>query len=156
MNAHLFRATGKIKLFSTGAAGVVYSPRITLNCVYGGDGGTRKLPEDGCGTEFCDRSATDAWCNGLPHRPSHVGDMLTHLTGSGYNEVIISTKSIDDLLPEAVEGIFYLKRSIASERRARTAHADFLRRYRLSAATHPLLRLDLDNLDRPFLADEPS
>lgn len=158
VNAKLFRTSKKIPLFSTVSAGVVYNPKITLNCVYGGDGGTRKLPEDGCGTQFCDpeRSRVDGWCDGMPHRTSSVGDMLGHLSGgAGYNEVVINTKSIDELLPAAVDAIFYVKGSKASARRAREVHEDFLKRYKLDAARHPLLRMDQKNMERPFIADEP-
>ena len=155
VNAQLFRASKKIPLFSTVGAGVVYSPGVTLNCVYGGDGGTRKLPDDGCGTQFCEvsRSRQDGWCDGLPHHTAQVGDMLSHIRGSGYNEIVIDTQSIDDQLPEAVEALFYLKDSTLSARRGRQIHKDFIRRYSLDAAEHPLLRLDPHNLERPFTAD---
>lgn len=155
VNARLFtEGSKKIQLFSTTDAGVVYSPAIVLNCVYGGDGGTRKFPEDGCGTEYCDpiRSRRDGWCDGLPHHTSNVGDMLEHLPGSGYNEVMINTKSIDDQLPGVVDAIFYVRGSDASLRRAREVHKKFIDQYHLDAATFPLLRLDPQHLDQPFIA----
>ena len=65
------------------------------------------------------------------------------------------TKSIEDLLPGAVEAFFYLRGSeMHYIQRARDAHTSFLRQYSLVAETHPLLRLDVDDLERPFLADE--
>ena len=156
VNAALFRSEKKVQLFSKLDAGVIYSPRVTLNCVYGGDGGTRKLPEDGCGKEFCDpsQSKRDSWCNGLPHHSSHIGDVLANLRGGGYNEIFINTQSIDDLLPESVVAIFYPRGSVLGVRRAREVHRDFVRKFKLDARTHPLVRFDLNNLERPFLADE--
>lgn len=156
VNAQLCRRSKRIQLFSRVDAGVVYSPRIRLNCVYGGDGGTRKFPDDGCGRDFCDpsRSRNDGWCDGMPHQTKFVGDMLAHLTGSGYNEVVINTQSIDDLLPHAVEAIFYLRNSAISARKARETHAKFVEEFG-AVAQQPLLRLDPNNLVSPFIADEP-
>lgn len=158
VNAGLSRAQQKIHLFSLDV-GVIYSPRVTLNCMYGGDGGTRAKPEDGCGHEFCDsrRSVHDGWCDGKPHHISHVVDVLRNMQEGNYNEVIISTKSIDDLLPGAVEGIFYVrsgKKRDPGTQRAREVHANFLREYKLDASTHPLLRMDPRNLEDPLEADD--
>ena len=155
VNAQLSRRSKRIQLFSRIDAGVVYSPRIRLNCVYGGDGGTRKFPDDGCGTEFCTQSKTDGWCDGKPHKTKDVGAMLARLPGSGYNEVVINTQSIDEQLPRAVEAIFYLRGSAISARRARETHRHFLELYDLPATDHPLLRLDPNNIESPFAADEP-
>ena len=158
VNAALARAEARIHLFSLDV-GVIYSPHVTLNCMYGGDGGTRSKPEDGCGHEFCEakRSAHDGWCDGKPHRTSQVADVLKNMQQGNYNEVIINTKSIDDLLPSAVEAFFYVRsasRRDPSVQRARDVHKSFLRQYKLDAATHPLLRMDPQNLERPLRADE--
>ena len=157
VNNALFRADGKIKVFSL-EMGVIYSPKVTLNCVYGGDGGTRAKPEDGCGDDFCDgsRSRRDGWCDGKPHRIAFLSPVLANLQRGNYNEVIISTKSIDDQLPGAVEAFFYLSGSVLSARRAREVHASFLRQYKkLDASKFPLLRLDQHNLETPLHADDP-
>lgn len=159
VNAALFRSEGKIRMFSLDV-GVIYSARVTLNCIYGGDGGTRAKPEDGCGNEYCDpsRSRHDSWCDGQPHRVAHVSDVLSQLQRGNYNEVIINTKSIDDQLPQAVEAFFYLRgRGAAlSAQRARTVHQSFLQQYKLEESKFPLLTLDMHNLERPLLADDPS
>ena len=146
----------RIKMFAKDP-GVIYSPHVHLNCIYGGDGGTRGKPENGCGSSFCDssRSRHDAWCDGLPHYASHVGDVLAHLQPGNYMEVIIDTKSIEETLPSAVEAFFYLRGSEMNYiQRARDAHKAFLTQYSLAAETHPLLRLDVDDLEQPFRADE--
>lgn len=155
VNAGLAKVEKHIHLFSLDV-GVIYSPRITLNCVYGGDGGTRAKPEDGCGHDFCaaSRSRRDGWCDGLPHHTSQVADVLTNLQPGNYNEVIINTKSIQDLLPTAVEAIFYLRGNKLGAQRAREVHTSFLSQYKLDADSHPLLRMDPNNLEHPLLADE--
>ena len=156
VNAEMSRAQEKIRIFSL-EIGVIYSSRVSLNCIYGGDGGTRSKPEDGCGHEFCEssRSRRDSWCDGKPHHTSHVGDVLEHMHEGNYNEVIISTKSIDDHLPSTVLAFFYLKGQLQAAWRAREVHRKFCTRYKLDAATFPLLRLDIHNLERPLLADDP-
>ena len=68
-------------------------------------------------------------------------DVLKNMQQGNYNEVIINTKSIDDLLPSAVEA-YALSESHGPERPARQRRLSFLRQYKLDAATHPLLRMD--------------
>ena len=158
VNRELFLSEGKIRMFSMDV-GVIYSPRVTLNCIYGGDGGTRSKPEDGCGYDWCDsdRSTRDSWCDGLPHRVAHVRDVLAGLHKGNYNEVIINTKSIDDQLPQAVDAFFYMtgRGSAQSAQRARTVHKAFLQQYKLNAAEHPLLTLNMHDVEWPLRADEP-
>jgi len=157
VNAEMFAAQKKIRIFSNGA-GVIYSPSVRLNCIYGGDGGTRSKPEDGCGKQFCDphRSQNDGWCDGLPHHSAQLANVLGHMQPGNYDEAIVDTASIDAHLPGAVEAIFYVKGSRQSATQGREVHAKFVRQFDLDAAEYPLLRLDIADLERPFLADPPS
>lgn len=152
ISAELFVKQQKIRIFSNGA-GVIYSPHVKLNCIYGGDGGTRSKSEDGCGSQFCEpsRSRTDGWCDGQPHVIEAMAGVLANMQPGNYNEAIINTKSIDDHLPKAVEAIFYIKNQASQH--SRDVHANFLKEYHLDAAEHPLLRLDPANLERPLQAD---
>ena len=146
-------------LFSKGP-GIVYNPKVArLNCVYGGDGGTRSKPEDGCGpkSDFCDaqRSAQDGWCDGRAHSPDRLADILRNALSAAINEVVINTEQIDRQLPTAVDAIFVVTGpsgvSAANRARAERVHAMFLAAYpHLSAETHPLLCLDPTDLERPF------
>lgn len=146
----------KIALYAK-ESGVVYNPQATLlNCVYGGDGGTRRYPNDGCGPEklFCDpgRSARDGWCDGKPHTPDRLADILRYQLAAAYNEVVINTAYISSHLPDAVDAFFYVAGAPETLRRhAVEAHAHFLAAYpELSAADHPLLCLVQTDLERPF------
>ena len=72
------------------------------------------------------------------------------------NEVIIDTKSIDDLLPSSVEAFFYVRGATTNAQvQAREVHASFLHTYGLEASQHPLMRLDAENLESPLQADDP-
>ena len=114
VNRELFSRRGRtsMALFSKGP-GIVYNPKVArLNCVYGGDGGTRSKPEDGCGpkSDFCDaqRSAQDGWCDGRAHSPDRLADILRNALSAAINEVVINTEQIDRQLPTAVDAIFVL------------------------------------------------
>ena len=143
-------------LFSSNP-GVIYNPRVTrLNCVYGGDGGTRKLPDDGCGSKegFCDRSERDGWCDGRAHDPKHLDAILRGGLSAPYNEAVINTASIAAHLPGAVDAIFFIlgdgDRLRAARQHAEQAHRAFVATYPEVAASRPLLCLDPTDLDRPF------
>jgi hypothetical protein len=146
-----------IRIFSK-QPGVVYNPRRSkLNCVYGGDGGTRSKPEDGCGPRefFCDtrRSAHDGWCDGKAIDPEHMEDILHGDTHSSYNEVMVNTGTLAKNLPASVDAIFYVAQGSDSSRKyAEQVHARFLAEYPTltSNESHPLLCLDLNDLETPF------
>jgi hypothetical protein len=146
----------KISLFSKDS-GVVYNPQATkLNCIYAGDGGTRKLPDDGCGDRswFCDpeRSARDSWCDGRPIAPENMADALRGQTAGSYNEAVINTAHIDAHLPQAVDAFFFVSDARPSLRkRAEEAHAKFHAKYAdLHADQAPLLCVDVKDLSTPF------
>lgn len=68
----------------------------------------------------------------------------------GYNEVIINSKAIDENLPWAIDGFFYI--GDGAEAAARATHADFLARFpAVDAVTHPLMRLRLTEWDEPLV-----
>lgn len=159
VNAAMVSAvTKRVPLFSSQTGGIVYSPRVSIACIYGGDGGSRKT-SDGCGNSWCSpqRSVkTDGfWCDGLPHRPQALEHVLRgfmeHAQGS-FNEAIIDAAVIDSQLPQAVEAFFYTAASGAAE--MRIAHEAFLKAYpSLSVAdgtAPPLLRLDVGDPQHPF------
>lgn len=66
--------------------GIVLSPYpewTRVLCIYGSDGGTRHGGDfDGCGTEFCNKDdARDGWCDGLPHKPDKLAQVLQWFAG---------------------------------------------------------------------------
>lgn len=86
----------KAPLFG-GGGGIVFRPEFNrINCAYGGDGGTKTGGENGCGPgckcPFCDHETKgkyNSWCDGAPHSPEHLDDMLRGwvIGGANYNEV---------------------------------------------------------------------
>ena len=113
-----------------------------INCAYAADGGSRGF-DNGCGdyARFCphDRGIKDGWCDGAPHAPADLTNMLTEtVQRRGYNEIVISSAKLEAKLPHAIAAFFYLKNSDAEERaRAVSARADFLAAY----TPKPLLRM---------------
>ena len=158
VNAAIYAGRTKMTLFSQ-ESGIVYSPHATkLNCIYAADGGTRKMPTDGCGPlkGFCEpsRSAHDGWCDGRPIHPDRIADALRgQIEGSRpYNEAVINTEYIETHLPHAVDAFFFVAGARSSlRRRAELAHAKFHAAYpNLLATDAPLLCLDMSDLVRPF------
>lgn len=160
VNAAMATAAGKKKiiLFSE-ESGIVYNPHATrLNCIYAADGGTRKMPKDGCGPEkgFCEpsRSAFDGWCDGRPIFPNRIQDALRGQQEGGrpYNEAVINTEYIETHLPQAVEAFFFVSGARPfSRQRGEDAHAKFHAAYpNLRSTDAPLLCLDPNDLERPF------
>lgn len=80
-----------------GGGGIVFRPEFNrLVCAYGGDAGTKSGGAPGpcgpgCSCPFCDpqKSLYDGWCDGAPHRPRDLGNMLRWWLdyGTNYNEV---------------------------------------------------------------------
>ena len=89
----------------------------------------------------------DAWCDGKPHRPEELGNIL--VPRGGYNEVIIDTRSILSHLPDVILAFYYLGDGGDANGWARDA---FLDHYQLGDDRAPLVRLDLYNgaSSRPF------
>ena len=93
---------GHAALFG-GGGGVIFRPEYTkILCSYGGDGGSRHGGTNhGCGApEFMcksERGLTDGWCDGAPHKPEDLANMLSWWLASnrGYNEGT-STKAWND------------------------------------------------------------
>jgi len=153
--------TGRIPLFSRSGGGVIYKPPATrISCSYAGDGGSRSKV-GGCGKVFCDNSyAHDGWCDGRPHQPSDLETMMhAHQTRGGYNEVIVDTGFIEDMLPTSIEAIFCVacNGNAAQADQARDAQyvrqvrTDFMQTYGLAADTDfPLVRLDPSDWAHPF------
>lgn len=151
----------------TDGAGVVYNPNsASVLCAYGGDGGTRKYPEDGCGTQWCPKERYQvqginypgefawqtAWCDGLPHHPGRLWAVLHGAEGRAHvNEVVIDALAIETALPSAVDAFFFVKGG-AGRARAEAAHQAFLREMNLEPASFPLLAFDPANHQAPFHA----
>jgi len=155
--ADIATGIGHVPLFSE-EAGVVYSPMFaSIACIYGGDGGSRSKP-DGCGSDWCSdaRSRTgDYWCDGRPHTPGQLADVLKDRRHQGtYNEVILDSAMIDANLPQVVEAFFYLLGANAgAAARARMAHQAFMAAYPNHPKPPPLLQIDPQNLREPFTPD---
>ena len=91
---------------------------------------------DGCGDSFCpsERGAVDGWCDGAPHRPSDLKNMLRwwHEHGSTYNEIIVDVAYMDVHLPESVEAIL----------QDAAVHSQFIEYYGVDAKDYPLVAFD--------------
>ena len=61
VNAAMSRAQEKIRIFSL-EIGVIYSSRVSLNCIYGGDGGTRSKPVQVSERKLCALRLTSGRC----------------------------------------------------------------------------------------------
>ena len=142
-------------LFSKTEPGTIYSPSsgLFLRCAYASDGGTR-ASTDGCkNSDFCS-NPMDAWCDGKPHRPEELGNIL--VPRGGYNEVIIDTQSVEEHLPKAVAAFFYMKGGglVASSRKKRVEaiREQFLGEYgnAVKSKSFPLVMIDLRNRNEPF------
>ena len=142
------------------SAGVIFNPHSTvITCAYSNDGGSRGR-DDGCGTDWCPtvRGVADPWCDGRPHAPK---DLKNALRGSiqrgGYNEIIVPAALLQQRLPTAISGFFYLKGQPTD--RIAKAHHDFVELYKAKGVTAekvPLVELDPSNWDAPFSAAPPS
>lgn len=122
-------------------------------------GATRGDPTGCKGGNFCQNPA-DMWCAGKPHAPSQLADVLRHPSGGGYNEMVLDVNFIEQHLPKAVDGIFYLKAGgKLSKGRAARVRAAFLQEHRIvnPTANFPLLVLDASReasqAGMPFSAD---
>ena len=127
-----------------GGGGIIFRPGFNkIRCSYGGDGGTRN--GDGCADgSFCpsSRSALDGWCDGAPHRPRDLQNMLRwwgqHATT--YNEVIVDASYMDAHLPQSIEAII----SDAA------VHKQFVDFYGVSPRDYPLVGFRPENVLEPF------
>ena len=153
-----------------------------MTCMYGIDGSTAfqrndprhpgcpapgelcnaKNPKEGLGWGRC---GFDGWPVGAYH-PRDLEPFMKlhqqygakyHQPGfhSGYNEVILTSESINANLPRSVEAFFVL-----SERQAQRdgvgvssahAHREFLSKYGLTSAEMPLLLMRPGNWEEPFV-----
>jgi len=128
--------------------GVIFTPSPEFTrvlCIYGSDGGTRHGGEfDGCGNTFCDSDA-DGWCDGKPHRPDKLGQVLEWFATAhrDFNEVVVDAAFHSQNLPWSVEAI------LDDE----DAHRKFLEAYQdegVTSSSHPLLHFDPDDHVQPF------
>tara|TARA_B110001452_G_scaffold239620_1_gene220747 strand:- start:50 stop:652 length:603 start_codon:yes stop_codon:yes gene_type:complete len=147
------RANGNsIPIFGPGS-GTIYNPSaVSLNCAYLGDSGSRGK-SDGCGRIFCDEQPADhdPWCGGMPYRPTKLMTMLEGFkakAGGSYNEIIITSSTIDEHLPGAVDAFFYVEGQDGAA--AKLAHRSFKEEFGAAAATVPLVRLNVHQWDQPF------
>jgi hypothetical protein len=155
INAEVATASG-IRLFSH-RGGVVFDPvGLELNCVYGADSGSRNYAETGCNPDFC-QSPSDAWCNGLPHRPDPGLELVlrSQVGADRYNEVMVNAGHLDSRLPRAIEAIFALHPDAGGSAQdldvALRVHGAFLETFPLlSAAGWPLLVLNSHDTTHPF------
>ena len=76
---------------------------------------------------------------------------------SGYNEVVVNSRSVNDNLPQAIQAFFvpeggnmYTDLGYGRVVDVRKAHKNFLRTYGLSAYQVPLLTLRPGNWNTPF------
>jgi len=149
-------AAAQIPLFGS-AGGIIFSPPATkIICAYTADGGSRGK-RDGCGDDFCDsaRSAHDPWCDGRPHLPRDLSNVLrgyVEQKRTSYNEIIVDTAALADYLPDSIEAIFYVASGGRQEEEdARQVHRQFHAAFpALGVDSVPLVRLDLHDTSNPF------
>lgn len=124
--------------------GLVFRPEFNrLLCAYPTDMATIRFRE-GCPRPFCDRAvgAKNGFCNGLPHDPRDLDNMLRWWTkyGQSYNEVLVDIAYYDARLPHSVAAIIG----------DRNVHEQFVEFYKVDPKDYPLVGLDRQNLDHPF------
>ena len=152
-----------------GVGGLVLSPAVQIFCAYADDGNSMDqnkvcTPLGGDGRncipgcypvgQQCADMRRDWLCS---YPPSQLRDALeAQRTRDGgllkNNEIVVSTKSVTDLLPNSVEAFFIVRGSASDERqKVLAAHAAFLRAYPRMPSPPPLLYMDLhsDELE-PF------
>ena len=120
-----------------GGGGIIFRPAFNrLLCAYGGDAGTKSGDDNGCGGPFCSPlvGANDGWCDGAPHRPEHLDQMMRWWVrhGTNYNEVIVDMAWFDAHLPESVEAIMM----------DRNVHHQFVHHYGVNPHDYPLVYFD--------------
>jgi hypothetical protein len=152
--------------------GFVLSPTMldptsqSIYCVWAMDAGTMGMESHGCeGNGQCS-GLESSYCWWPPSQlrqmlvqqksltPSH-GRKLCGQKDCGYNELMLNADFWRDRLPAIVEAIFYPVGNPSGEQRARTVHAAFVRKFGLSAASVPLVKLDLTKLHAPFSLARP-
>jgi len=158
------RVPGKpIPVFTCANGGLIFRPGpvTRLRCGNGGDSG-------GICHEFCE-SATELGdvgsfqspgdgC-GMSWRPKDFGMYLRRVSAwqklgrrSVYNEIIVEGDGPRSHwkahLPDTIEAFFQVSGGDFSG--IRRHHENFLRAYKLSDTSHPLLTLDVDRWDEPF------
>ena len=98
-----------------------------------------------------------------PWRPNQIGDMVRQLisqhppgTNGNYNEVVVDAAAFGAGLPASVEAFFFLTgnhgRDIdpQQEKKAREAHARFLKTFHVTKDEVPLLQLNISDFEHPF------
>lgn len=123
-----------------GGGGLVLSPHhAKVRCSYGCDGATNsKRKPGGCLPVVCNGPPSN--CQSCAFASDDLGGMLNyHLdTNSGqHNEVVVDSGVWPD---GVVEAVF---ETADHDENARAAHADYLVQHGVTAATYPLLKLDL-------------
>ena len=102
------------------------------------------------------RSASRAHPEAHPLTSPRLARALLSRAAAGYNEVIIASEKLNARLPDAIDAFFVLDqahlRRDGSPRNIDVieAHKAFLKRYALTEADVPLLKLTLDGWDAPF------
>ena len=124
-----------------GGGGLVLSPQhAKVRCSYGCDGATNsKRKPGGCLPVVCDGPPSN--CQSCAFASDDLGAMLKYhratTAGGLHNEVVVDSA----VWPEGiVEAVF---ETTDYDEHARAAHADYLVQHGVSAATFPLLKLDL-------------
>jgi len=124
-----------------GGGGLVLSPHhAKVRCSYGCDGATNsKRKPGGCLPVVCDGPPTN--CQSCAFASDDLEAMLKYhratTAGGLHNEVVVDSA----VWPEGVvEAVF---ETTDYDEHARAAHADYLVQHGMSAATFPLLKLDL-------------
>ena len=87
----------------------------------------------------------DAWCDGCGWTGPSMSSLFERAsTSEEYNEMVLDTQHWQSALPQCIEAF------VGVDEKARSAHADFLEEYGLTAADVPLVQLDTGNWDQPF------
>jgi hypothetical protein len=163
-------------------AGLIFrSDQVDVRCLYGVDGSTAFQRNDpghpGCPAphDFCNardpsignwgRCGFDGWPIGAwrpedlePFMRAHQQHGETYRPPgfhSGYNEVILSSESINAHLPHSVAAFFVLSEEMAHRDgvnvRVAEAHRAFLERFGVTSKECPLLLMRPGNWEEPFV-----
>jgi len=138
-------------LFNHGV-GLILSPGTRILCAFNWDNGLQGIPLGGCGRAQC---RPDMWWDCSWPSNELKAFMTSHEQhGLGrsrnYNEVVVTSKDWNDNLPEMIDAIVFGS-DYGAKGAAQMVHRRFLKRFGGSVSHVPLLKMQLGNLDVPFV-----
>ncbi|KAF4663707.1 hypothetical protein FOL46_004624 [Perkinsus olseni] len=152
---------GRIPLYTYTRGGTIEDPDNTqVTCSYSEDGGTMDRGNAGCGCHHGDDECESLGDNNSCALEGPVADLSVCWWGpndlqkmmdnqkSVYNEVVISSSTYLENLPQSIEAFFFIANGSLGETETRTQYGTFKAAY--PDAEAPLLVLDYEAKESPF------